>query len=188
MRVYPTDLPGVLLIEPRVVKDERGFFLETWHAARYHEAGIDLPFVQDNASRSTRGVLRGLHAQNPQAQGKLVGVLDGEVFDVAVDLRLGSPTFGKWFGAYLSAEAGRQMWIPPGFAHGFVVTSDSALFTYKCTAPYAPEAELAIRWDDPQIGIEWPLADPVLSPRDAAAPFLRDVPQPRLFAGAGPAG
>jgi dTDP-4-dehydrorhamnose 3,5-epimerase len=181
MQVHPTSLPGLLLIESRVFRDARGFFAETWQAERYREIGLDLPFVQDNASRSEQGVLRGLHAQFPHAQGKLVGVLDGEVYDVAVDIRSGSPTFGQWFGATLSADNGRQMWIPPGFAHGFAVTSASALFVYKCTAPYVPEAELAVRWDDPEIGISWPIPAPILSPKDAAAPLLRDLPRERLY-------
>ena len=145
--VHQTALSGVLLIEPRVFRDPRGFFQETWHADRYREAGITLPFVQDNASRSPHGVLRGLHAQNPEAQGKLVGVLDGAVFDVVVDIRAGSDTFGKWVGYELSSDNGRQMWIPPGLAHGFVVTSGTALFTYKCTACYAPEHEFGILWN-----------------------------------------
>ena len=180
MTVTETALPGVLLIEPRVFRDPRGFFLETWNADRYRDAGIAGPFVQDNASRSARGVLRGLHVQNPYAQGKLVGVLDGAVFDVAVDVRAGSPTFGRWVGYELSAENGRQLWVPPGFAHGFVVASETALFTYKCTDRYAPEHEFSVAWDDPDLGIDWPLEAPSLSAKDAAAPRLRDVPAERL--------
>ncbi len=173
MTVTETRLPGVLLLEPRVFRDPRGFFLETWNADRYRAAGIPGPFVQDNASRSARGVLRGLHVQNPNPQGKLVSVLDGAVFDVAVDVRAGSPTFGQWTGHELSAENGHQLWIPPGFAHGFVVLSESALFTYKCTDRYAPEHEFSIAWNDPEIGIAWPVVDPELSGKDAAAGSLR---------------
>ena len=176
MKLSETALPGVLLIEPRVFSDDRGFFLETFQAERYAQAGLPSTFAQDNWSRSSRGTLRGLHFQEPRAQGKLVQVTRGTVFDVAVDVRRGSPTFGKWIGVELSGEAPRQMWIPPGFAHGFCVTSESADFWYKCTTPYAPEAECAIRWDDPAIGIAWPVAQPLLSAKDAAAPMLADAP------------
>jgi len=175
MKVTETELPGVLLVEPRIFRDHRGFFFESWSAERYRQAGIPGPFVQDNVSRSSRGVLRGLHFQNPHPQGKLVTVLEGEVFDVAVDLRVGSPTFGKWAGYYLSAENGRQLYIPEGFAHGFVVTSEFAIFSYKCTEYYRPEADRSLRWNDPEIGIEWPVKEPVLSPKDATAPLLNEL-------------
>ena len=175
MRVTPLALPEVLLVEPAVFGDARGFFLESFSARRYADAGIPGPFVQDNVSRSRRGVLRGLHLQHPHAQGKLVSVLDGEVFDVAVDVRVGSPTFGRWVGEYLSAENHRQLWVPAGFAHGFVVTSDDALFAYKCTEYYRPEAELSVRWDDPRIGVAWPVDAPTVSARDQAGRALGDV-------------
>ena len=176
MKVTKTELPGVLVIEPRVFIDERGWFLETFQSERYAAAGIAATFVQDNLSRSVRGTLRGLHFQEPKGQGKLVQVMRGAVLDVVVDVRRGSPTFGKWLGLELSGDQPRQMWIPPGFAHGFCVTSDSADFLYKCTTPYAPEAERSIRWDDPAIGIVWPVAQPLLSKKDAAAPLLADAP------------
>ena len=183
MTVKPTALPGVLLIEPRVFRDGRGHFLETWHEARYREAGIAGPFVQDNVSVSTRGVLRGLHVQNPHPQGKLVGVLEGAVWDVAVDVRPDSPTFRQWVGCTLSGENGHQLWIPPGFAHGFVVTSERAVFAYKCTDVYRPEAELTVRWDDPALGIAWPVEAPELSAKDAAAPLLGEIGADRLRIG-----
>jgi dTDP-4-dehydrorhamnose 3,5-epimerase len=182
VKVVRLAVPEVLLIEPDVFGDARGYFLETFNAARYRDAGITLPFVQDNVSLSTRGVLRGLHFQNPNAQGKLVQVLAGEVFDVAVDVRAGSPTFGQWVGATLSSANHHQLWVPPGFAHGFVVTSDSAMFGYKCTALYERSSERTIRWDDPDIGIRWPVDDVQLSDKDARAPLLRE-----LAAGALPA-
>ena len=176
MTLTPTGLPGVLRIDRRVFRDPRGWFVEAWNAERYREAGIAETFVQDNASYSTHGVLRGLHLQRaPHAQGKLVSVLRGEVFDVAVDIRPASSTFGQWVGETLSAENGRQLYIPPGFAHGFVVTGEDALVTYKVTSAYAPQAEVGIRWDDPAIGVEWPVASPTVSDRDAAAGTLRDV-------------
>jgi len=180
MKVEPTSLPGVLRITPDVYADERGRFLETFRAARYAEHGIPGVFAQDSLSFSRRGVLRGLHLQWPAAQGKLVYVLEGEVFDVAVDVRPASPTFRKWDGHVLRAAEGTQLWIPPGYAHGFCVLSEGALFAYKCTAPYDPASELAILWDDPELGIEWPLASPLLSPKDAAAPRLRDIDPRRL--------
>lgn len=176
MNIIETSLPGVLIIEPKVFGDDRGFFLETYQQARYASAGITEPFVQDNLSRSARGTLRGLHFQQPNPQGKLVQALRGAVFDVAVDLRRGSPTFGRWFGAELSEQNRRQMWIPGGFAHGFCVVSESADFAYKCTANYAPESGRAIAWDDPDLGIEWPITDPQLSAQDRNAPRLRDAP------------
>jgi dTDP-4-dehydrorhamnose 3,5-epimerase len=180
MQVTPLRLPEVLLVEPKVFGDQRGFFVETFNAQRYAEHGIKLAFVQDNASLSRRGVLRGLHLQNPSPQGKLVSVLRGQVVDVAVDVRVGSPTFGQWVSAVLSEEDKRQLWVPPGFAHGFAVTSDEALFVYKCTDLYNPTAELVIRWDDPDIGIDWQIAAPTLSQRDAAGIRLKDVPRERL--------
>ena len=184
MRIFPSRLDGALIIEPRVFGDARGFFMESWNARRYREAGIEAQFVQDNVSRSVRGVLRGLHLQHPQGQGKLVQgklvqVLVGEVFDVAVDVRRGSPTYGQWEAVTLSEENHRQFYIPPGFAHGFCVLSDSALFSYKCTALYAPEHEVSIRWDDPDIGIEWPMDSPILSAKDQAAVRLCDLPAER---------
>ncbi len=179
MKVIPTDLPEVLILEPRVFGDERGFFMESYNRRAFNDAvGHEVNFVQDNHSRSSRGVLRGLHYQiPPHAQGKLVRVTSGRVFDVAVDIRRGSPRFGKWTGVELSAEGKRQLWIPPGFAHGFLVLSDSADFFYKTTAYYAPAAERAIHWNDPQLAIQWPIAavTPRLSAKDAAAPLLSDT-------------
>ena len=175
MRVVATALPEVLLVEPDVFGDERGFFQEIWRHEKYIEAGIAAPFVQDNMSRSSKGVLRGLHYQEPHAQGKLVQVIAGAVFDVAVDIRRGSDTFGRWVGEILSAENHRQLWVPPGFAHGFCVVSDTADFIYKCTTPYRPTDEHAIRYDDPEIGIDWPANAPQLSKRDESAPLLRDA-------------
>jgi dTDP-4-dehydrorhamnose 3,5-epimerase len=180
MKVTETTLPGVLLIEPRVFGDARGWFIETFHAARYREAGIPADFVQDNVSRSARGVLRGLHFQNPNLQGKLVQVLEGEVFDVAVDIRVGSPSFGRWVGATLSADNHHQLWIPEGFAHGFCVLSEHALFSYKCTAPYDAAADGGIRWDDPDIAVAWPVASPNVSDKDRAAPRLCELSEQRL--------
>lgn len=176
----PTALPGVLLIRPRVFRDERGRFLETWRSARYAEAGLPSAFAQDNAAASGRNVLRGLHYQWPEPQGKLVTVLQGEVLDVAVDIRRGSPTMGRWIAERLSDGDGRQLWIPEGFAHGYLVLSDSALVVYKATRPYVPEADAAIRWDDPAIGIDWPVIEPRLSPKDREAPLLADIPPDRL--------
>jgi dTDP-4-dehydrorhamnose 3,5-epimerase len=175
MKIEETPLPGVLVIEPRAFGDARGVFFESFHAERYAAAGIAGPFVQDNVSRSTRGTLRGLHFQEPKSQGKLVFVTRGSVFDVAVDVRQGSPHFGKWFGTELSDENHRQLWVPPGFAHGFCVTSEIADFAYKCTDYYAPDCERSIRWDDPDLAIAWPIREPNLSPKDAAAPLLRDA-------------
>jgi len=173
MKVTALDVPDVLLIEPKVFGDERGWFCETFHDLRYAEHGIGLGgFVQDNLSKSARGILRGLHIQHPHGQGKLVGCPLGEVFDVAVDVRLGSPTFGRWVGAHLSDTNHHQLWIPPGFAHGFVVLSESALFAYKCTERYHPDDEFSVRWNDPAIGIEWPMDEPVLSDKDRQAPTL----------------
>ncbi len=180
MKTQQTALPGALILEPKVFGDARGFFMETWNRRRYVEAGLPGEFVQDNVSFSQHGVLRGLHYQHPNAQGKLVYVLQGEVFDVAVDVRVGSPTFGRWAGVTLSAENRRQFWVPPGFAHGFCVTGETALFCYKCTELYAPEHEGSILWNDPAIGIAWPLEHPALSAKDAAAPPLAEISRARL--------
>lgn len=166
MEVIATALPEVKLIKPAVFGDERGFFLETWNQQRYPQAGLEAAFVQDNVSSSRRGILRGLHFQYPFAQGKLVHVLQGEVFDVAVDIRRASPRFGAWVGVVLSAENHHQLYIPPGFAHGFCVTSDQAIFAYKCTEFYHPETERSLLWNDPALGIQWPLANPELSAKD----------------------
>lgn len=180
MNVFETKLPGVLLIEPRVFGDERGFFMETWNAERYEEAGVPTAFVQDNLSFSQRGVLRGLHFQNPDQQGKLVHVLHGEVFDVAVDIRVGSPNFGEWASARLSSENHRQLWVPEGFAHGFLVLSETALFAYKCTGRYNAAAEASVLWNDPEIGVKWPAGAPNLSEKDRDAPSLAGMPRERL--------
>jgi dTDP-4-dehydrorhamnose 3,5-epimerase len=175
MKLIPTDIPEVLLIEPEVHRDERGFLLETWHAARYAEAGVSAEFVQDNHSRSRGGILRGLHLQRQHLQGKLVRALRGEIYDVSVDVRRGSPSFGRFVAARLSEDNFRQLWIPPGFAHGFAVLSDEADVAYKCTDFYHPGDELAVAWNDPEIGIPWPLRDPLLSERDRRAPRLAEV-------------
>ncbi len=183
MNVIQTELPGVLILEPKRFGDDRGFFMEMFHAKRYAEAGITGPFVQDNFSRSVKGTLRGLHFQEPHAQGKLVQALAGAVYDVAVDIRRGSPTFGKWVGVELSADNRRQLWVPAGFAHGFCVVSESADFHYKCTDFYAPGAERCIAWNDPDLGIPWPVSSPLLSPKDSAAPRLEDAPLLPVYAG-----
>ncbi len=176
MKLIETQLPGVCIIEPGVFGDARGFFLESWNRRAFAELGLDLDFVQDNHSRSGRGVLRGLHYQLQQPQGKLVRVTQGRVFDVAVDLRRASPHFGKWTGVELSAENHRMLWIPPGFGHGFLVLSDTADFLYKATAYYAPEWDRGVRWDDPDIAVQWPLeGPPTLSLKDQAQPRLRDA-------------
>lgn len=177
MNVIQTAIPGVLIIEPVVKRDTRGFFVEVWHEQRYRSAGIELPFVQDNHSRSGRGTLRGLHYQIQHAQGKLVRVTAGEVFDVAVDLRRSSPTFGRWAGTVLSGESHRQLWIPPGFAHGFYVLSESADLLYKCTDLYAPQFDRTLQWDDPEVGVEWPLSGspPLLSAKDQAGTPLQSA-------------
>ena len=176
MEVVKTPIEGVLLIKPQVFGDERGYFVETWQKERYEAAGINLPFVQDNHSKSRKGILRGLHFQKQHPQGKLVMVSLGEVVDVAVDIRKGSPTFGKWFGAILNQENQNQLWIPPGMAHGFVVLSDVAHFHYKCTDFYHPGDEGSIRWNDPTIAIDWPYKEePVLSAKDQIAPFFKDA-------------
>jgi dTDP-4-dehydrorhamnose 3,5-epimerase len=178
VNVIETALPGVLILEPRVFGDARGFFMETWNAAAFAAAGLDLTFVQDNHSRSQKGVLRGLHFQNPGPQGKLVRVTNGAVFDVAVDLRASSPTFGQWVGVELSAANKRMFWVPEGFAHGFLTLEDDTDFLYKCTAPYAPASEFTLAWNDPAVGIEWPVAglDPIISDKDARGLALADVP------------
>jgi dTDP-4-dehydrorhamnose 3,5-epimerase len=169
-------LPDVILIEVRAFEDERGLFMETYRAADFAAHGIAAPFVQDNYSYSTRGVLRGLHYQKePAVQAKLVRVVLGQVYDVAVDIRVGSPTYGRWVGEVLSAENRRQLYVPPGFAHGFCVLGDAAGVAYKVTADYAPDLDRGIRWDDPLIGVQWPIADPVLSPKDAALPLLAEA-------------
>ena len=181
MNITTCDLPGLLIIEPKVFGDSRGFFMETWNRKRYLDAGIGADFVQDTLSRSRRGILRGLHFQNPSPQGKLVQVLEGEVFDAVVDIRRSSPTFGRWHGLVLSADNKRQFFIPHGFAHGFAVLSESALFAYKCTDFYAPQHEISIQWNDPDIGIQWPIAEPELSEKDRKGLRLRDIPPDRLF-------
>lgn len=175
MKVIPTRIPDVKLIEPRVFGDERGFFMETWNERVFRQAGIDVPFVQDNHSRSRQGTLRGLHYQINHAQGKLVRVTQGAVFDVAVDLRRSSPTFRCWVGETLSEENKRMLWVPPGFAHGFYVLSESADFLYKCTDRYSPADERCIRWDDPDLGIAWQLTDgtlPLVSEKDSNGEFF----------------
>jgi dTDP-4-dehydrorhamnose 3,5-epimerase len=180
MKVIETPLPGALIIEPQVFGDTRGFFYESYNKASYREAGINADFIQSNVSRSARGVLRGLHYQWPNPQGKLVSVLEGEVYDVAVDIRHGSPTFGRSFGVMLSAENHRHFWVPEGFAHGFCVLSEFATFTYQCTALYDRAADAGIRWNDADLGIDWPLSEPLLSDKDSRAPMLKDVAIHRL--------
>ncbi len=180
MKIRETSLPGILLIEPNIFGDARGSFMEIWSAQRYAEAGIDAPFVQDNVSRSKARVLRGLHLQHPHGQGKLVQVLAGAIFDVAVDLRVDSANFGRWYGTTLSAENARQLWVPAGFGHGFCVTGDEATFVYKCTDYYAPEAEFGVVWDDPEIAVDWPVTAPIVSEKDAALPRLSEIRKDRL--------
>jgi dTDP-4-dehydrorhamnose 3,5-epimerase len=181
MNIIELNIPGPLLIEPHVFGDDRGFFMETWNATSFRTAGLDLTFVQDNHSRSARGVLRGLHFQNPGAQGKLVRAVTGAVWDVAVDLRRSSPEFGKWVGVELSAANKRMFWVPEGFAHGFLTLEDGTDLLYKCTAPYAPEHEQSLSWDDPEVGIEWPLdgpegpIDPQLSVKDRSGLPLEHI-------------
>jgi len=175
VRVVPTALPGVVVIEPDVHRDGRGFFLEAYHADRYRAHGIAGPFVQDNHSRSVARTLRGLHLQLRRPQGKLIRVIEGEVFDVAVDVRRGSPTFGRWVSVVLTADSFRQCYVPPGFAHGFCVVSPIAQLEYKCTDLYDPAGEIGIAWNDPAIGIRWPITDPILSPRDSRHPTLADL-------------
>lgn len=180
MEIESTPLPGVLLLKPRIWGDARGFFVETWQDARYCAAGIPGPFIQDNHSRSRGGIVRGLHFQRKFPQGKLVSVSYGRVFDVAVDIRKGSPAFGQWYGVELTGENQYQLWIPPGLAHGYAVLSDEAGFHYKCTEYYHPEDEGCIRWNDPDLEIDWGIQDPQLSAKDAAAPLFKEA---RLWAG-----
>lgn len=180
MKVFETKLPGVLVLEPEVFSDSRGSFMETWSKRRYEDVGINEDFVQDNVSFSRKGVLRGLHYQFPHAQGKLIQVLSGEVFDVAVDIRVGSATFGKWVAEILSGDNHRQLYIRPGFAHGFYVMSESAVFSYKCTDYYNREAESGIIWNDPELNIDWPGEEPLLSAKDTAYPSLKDIDAERL--------
>jgi len=180
MNITSTEIPEVKLVTPRVFGDSRGYFFETYHAERYAELGLEARFVQDNVSRSQHGTLRGLHLQSPHGQGKLVWVLMGEVYDVAVDVRVGSPTFGRFVGQLLSEENHLQLYVPPGFAHGFVVTSEHAIFAYKCTDFYHPEAEVGVAWNDPAIGIAWPVEKPLLSDKDRKHPPLADIDPSRL--------
>ena len=178
MKFIATDIPGVIVVEPQVFRDERGFFLETYHQRKYQEGGIDAVFVQDNHSRSQRGSIRGLHAQIRRPQGKLIRAVEGEIYDVAVDIRRGSPHFGQWVGVWLSAENFRQVYIPPGFAHGFCVTGEVAQVLYKCTDFYDPEGEISVQWNDPDLKINWPLEEihsPILSKKDIAAKPLRQL-------------
>ncbi len=182
MNVLKCDIPGLLIIEPKVFGDARGFFLESYNRQRYCDVGVPVEFVQDNISFSTRGILRGLHFQNPNPQAKLLQVLQGEVYDVAVDLRRSSPTFGQWHGLALSSENKRQFFIPAGFAHGFQVVSETALFQYKCDNFYSPKDECTLRWDDPKLGIPWPLDNPQLSDKDARGVPLAEIPAAKLFA------
>ena len=177
MKILATAIPGPLIIEPEVFGDERGFFMESWNARQFKKAGLDLNFVQDNHSRSAKAVLRGLHFQNPNPQGKLVRVVAGKVWDVAVDIRRSSPNFGKWVGVELSAENKRMFWVPPGFAHGFLTLEDGTEFLYKCTAFYEPANEHSVLWDDPAIGIDWPLEglEPQLSAKDKLGKRLMEI-------------
>lgn len=176
MQVEQTNLEGVLLLTPKVFGDDRGFFMETYNQGEAVELGLPTQFVQDNHSKSSHGVLRGLHYQSPQWQGKLVRVVQGEIFDVAVDIRAGSNTFGQWYGGYLNDENKQQLYVPEGFAHGFCVTSDTAEVVYKCTSLYEPQQEASLLWNDPEIGIDWPIENPSLSAKDAVAQRLRDLP------------
>ncbi len=180
MKIIQTKLSGCVVIEPKVFEDERGWFFESWNRDAFAEYGLPTTFVQGNVSSSVRGVLRGLHYQWPNPQGKLVSVSEGEVFDVAVDIRRGSPHFGQSVGVLLSAENRRQLWIPEGFAHGFVALSERATFSYQCTSVYDRECDAGVRWNDARFSIDWPVAEPLLSPKDAAAPFLDDIPVNRL--------
>ena len=180
MQVIETGIPGLVVVEPVVHGDHRGFFMETWHAGRYAEHGLPERFVQSNLSRSQAGVIRGLHYQYPQPQGKLVSVLEGRAFDVAVDIRPDSPTFRQWAAVELSAENHRQIYVPEGFAHGFCALGGPVLLSYMCTAPYAAEYDAAVAWNDPEIGVEWPISDGQLSAKDMAAPRLADIDPDRL--------
>ena len=181
VRITELELKGLFLLQPQVFRDERGFFMETWNARLYGQLGLPMNFVQDNLSRSSKGTLRGLHYQKPHPQGKLVCVLEGKVWDVCVDLRQDSPTFGKWVGITLDSTSGRQLYIPPGFAHGFCTLSEEALFFYKCTDFYSPGDERGITWNDPQLGINWPVTDPTLSFKDRHYPSLREIKPDALF-------
>lgn len=180
MKMIETQLPGVLIFEPDVFGDHRGWFKETYQKNRYEQLGLNCSFVQDNASFSQKGILRGLHFQNPKAQAKIVQVLSGEVFDVAVDVRVGSPTFAKWFGTILSGENHKQMFVPKGFAHGYCVLSDTAIFSYKCDEYYSQQTELGVIYNDPDIGIDWPVSEPILSEKDSAYSKLKDISQDKL--------
>jgi dTDP-4-dehydrorhamnose 3,5-epimerase len=180
MKIIETDLPGCLVLEPQVFGDDRGFFYESFNRDKLRAHGLELSFAQGNVSRSARGVLRGLHYQWPKPQGKFVSVTEGEVWDVAVDIRRGSPTFGRWTAVVLSAENRRHIWIPEGFAHGFCVLSEAATFTYLCTETYDRDADAGIRWNDATLAIDWPLSEPSLSEKDARAPFLDEIAQERL--------
>jgi dTDP-4-dehydrorhamnose 3,5-epimerase len=180
MKITRSEISGVVVIEPKVFGDERGYFVETYAAERYKEAGVPLDFVQDNLSKSRRGVLRGLHLQNPHGQGKLVSVVVGAVWDVALDVRVGSPTFGRWFAQELSEANHRQMYVPPGCAHGFLVLSDEAVFAYKCTDRYHPEAEVGVIYNDPAVAIAWPGSDFTLSPKDLQLPQLSAIEVSKL--------
>ena len=175
MKVLQTNIPEVYIVEPQVFGDDRGFFLETWNLEKYRENGIEHSFVQDNMSYSRRGGLRGLHFQRPGTQGKLVSVIEGEVFDVAVDIRVESPTFGQWIGVTLDGKTKKQLYVPEGFAHGFVVLSEAALFCYKCTAPYRPQFEHTILWNDKDLAIEWPIENPSLSQKDIAGSSMQEL-------------
>lgn len=177
MHVESTAIPGVLLISPKVFADPRGFFVETYHEERYAAAGMSAHFVQDNHSQSAKGTLRGLHAQLKRPQAKLVRCIEGSIWDVAVDVRVGSPTFGKWVGAELSAATAMQIYVPVGFVHGFAVLSERAQVEYKCSDVYVPDDQFSVRWNDPELGVHWPLTDPLLSDKDRDAPLLRDVMQ-----------
>lgn len=182
MNIRETKLQGVLLIEPKIWNDPRGYFVELWQDGRYGASGMPREFKQDNLSFSKKGVLRGLHFQNPSAQGKLVFPLQGEIFDVVVDVRRSSRTFGQWFGAKLSSETKQQIWVPPGFAHGFVVTSETALVVYKCTDSYNAKAEWGVAWNDPDLAIDWPVREPLLSDKDRVYPRLKELPKQAFFA------
>jgi dTDP-4-dehydrorhamnose 3,5-epimerase len=177
MKVLTTPIPGLMIFEPKIFGDHRGFFVETYNQTRYGEAGLDIAFVQDNLSYSQKGVLRGLHFQNPHGQGKLLSVIEGRIFDAAVDIRVGSPTFGRSFAMELDGDSKKQFFVPPGFAHGFVVLSDMALLSYKCTDIYHPETENCIRWDDPALDIDWPFREPTLSEKDKKGYLLADFPK-----------
>jgi dTDP-4-dehydrorhamnose 3,5-epimerase len=180
MNVRTTPIEGVLVLEPRIFKDARGYFLETFHANRYLESGVTAHFVQDNLSFSAKGVLRGMHFQHPRAQAKLISVAQGAIFDAVVDVRLGSPTYAQWFGETLTSDNGWQLYVPEGFAHGFAVLSDTAVVTYKCSDYYAPDDEVSLSWNDPDVGIVWPGGDLTVSERDAAGLRLSQVPTNKL--------